>query len=88
MVPYFPPRHAHGDLTSLAPHVHPIGHFHFLNVLSFPGHLDFQDAVFPASHPLLSLSPSTFNLSQHQGLFKQVSSSHRVPKVLEFQLQQ
>ena len=27
---------------------HPIGHFHFLNVLSFPGHVDFQDAVFPA----------------------------------------
>ena len=26
---------------------HPIGHFHFLNVLRFPGHLDFQDKVFP-----------------------------------------
>ena len=30
---------------------------------------------------------STFNLSQHQGLFQWVSSSHQVAKVLEFQLQ-
>ena len=29
----------------------------------------------------------TFNLSQHQGLFKWVSSSYQVAKVLEFQLQ-
>ena len=33
-------------------------------------------------HPLLSPSPPTFNLSQHQGLFKWVSSSHQVAKVL------
>ena len=39
------------------------------------------------SHPLSSPSPPTFNLSQHQGLFKWVSSSHQVAKVLEFQLQ-
>ena len=32
-------------------------------------------------------SPPTFNLSQHQGLFKWVSSLHQVAKVLEFQLQ-
>ena len=38
-------------------------------------------------HPLLSPSPLAFNLSQHQGLFKWVSSSHQVAKVLEFQLQ-
>ena len=44
-----------------------------------------SDAIQP-SHPLLSLSPA-FNLSQHQGLFKWVSSSHQVAKVLEFQLQ-
>jgi len=44
------------------------------------------DAI-QASHPLLSLSPSAFNLSQHQGLFQWVSSSHQVAKVLEFQLQ-
>ena len=38
------------------------------------------------SHPLSSPSP-VFNLSQHQGLFKWVSLSHQVAKVLEFQLQ-
>ena len=44
------------------------------------------DAIQP-SHLLLSASPPSFNLSQHQGLFKWVSSSHQVAKVLEFQLQ-
>ena len=44
------------------------------------------DAIQP-SHSLLSPSPPTFNLSQHQGLFKWVSSSYQVAKVLEFQLQ-
>ena len=43
------------------------------------------DAIQP-SHPLSSPSLPTFNLSQHQGLFKWVSSSHQVTKVLEFQL--
>ena len=42
-----------------------------------------SDGIQP-SHPLSSLSPPTFNLSQHQGLFKWVSSSHRVAKVLKF----
>ena len=37
-------------------------------------------------HPLSSPSPSAFNLSQHQGLFQWVSSSHQVAKVLEFQI--
>ena len=44
------------------------------------------DALQP-SHPLLSPSPPAFNLSQHQGLFQGVSSSHQVAKVLEFQSQ-
>ena len=35
------------------------------------------------SHPL-SPSPPAFSLSQHQGLFKWVSSSHQGAKVLEF----
>ena len=39
------------------------------------------DAIQP-SHPLLSPSPPAFNLSQHQGLFKWISSSHQVAKVL------
>ena len=43
------------------------------------------DAIQPP-HPLSSLSPPTLNLSQHRGLFKWVSSSHEVAKVLEFQL--
>ena len=38
-------------------------------------------------HPLSSPFPPAFNLSQHQGLFKWVSSSHQVAKVLEFQIQ-
>ena len=38
-------------------------------------------------HPLSSPSPPDFNLSQHQGLFRWVSSSHQVDKILEFQLQ-
>ena len=42
-----------------------------------------SDAIQP-SHPLSSLSPPAFNLSQHQGLFQGVSSSHQVAKVLEF----
>ena len=45
-----------------------------------------SDAIRP-SHPLLSPSPPTFNLFQHQGLFQWVSSSHQVAKVLELQLQ-
>ena len=45
-----------------------------------------SDAIQP-SHLLLSPSPPTFNLSQHQGLFQLVSSSHQVVKVLELQFQ-
>ena len=47
-------------------------HFHWIG-----------DAIQP-SHPLSSPSPPAFNLSQHQGLFQEVSSSHQVAKVLEF----
>ena len=45
-----------------------------------------SDASQP-SHSLSSPSPPAFNLSQHQGLFQWVSSSHEVTKVLHFQLQ-
>ena len=45
-----------------------------------------SDAIQP-SHPLSSPSPPALNLSQHQGLFKWVSSLHHVAKVLDFQLQ-
>ena len=45
-----------------------------------------SDAIKP-SHPLSSPSPPALNLSQHQGLFKWISSSNQVAEVLEFQLQ-
>ena len=45
-----------------------------------------SDAIQP-SHPLSSSSPPALNLSQHQDLFKWVSSLHLVAKLLEFQLQ-
>ena len=45
-----------------------------------------DDAIQP-SHLLSSPSPPAFKVSQHQGLFQWVSSSHQVAKVLELQLQ-
>ena len=45
-----------------------------------------SDAIQP-SHPLLSPSSPAFDLSQHQGLFQQISSLYQVAKVLEFQLE-
>ena len=44
------------------------------------------DAIQP-SHPLSPPSPPAFDLSQNQGLFQWVSSSHQVAKVLELQFQ-
>ena len=41
------------------------------------------DAI-QVSHPLLSPSPPAFNLSQHQGLFKWVSSLHQMAKYWSF----
>ena len=45
-----------------------------------------SDAIQP-SHPLLFTSPPSFSLFQHQDLFKWVSSSYQVAKLLELQLQ-
>ena len=47
------------------------------------------ESVMPSNHLILSSSPCppALNISQHQSLFKWVSSSHQVAKVLEFQLQ-
>ena len=50
-------------------------------------HVHWVDDAIQPSHPLSSPSPPALNLSQHQGLFKWVSSSHQLAKVLEFQLQ-
>ena len=47
----------------------------------------FNDPVQP-SRPLLSPSPLAFTLSQHQGLFQGVFSSHEMAKGLEPQLQE
>ena len=44
------------------------------------------ESVMPSNHPLSSPSPA-FNLSQHQGLFWWVGSSHQVAEGLELQLQ-
>ena len=44
------------------------------------------DAI-QSPYPLSSPSPPAFSLSQHQGLFQSVSSSHPMAKVLDFQLQ-
>ena len=45
-----------------------------------------SDAIQP-SHTLSPSSPPALSLSQHQGLFQWVGSSHQVAKVLAFQLQ-
>ena len=45
-----------------------------------------SDAIQP-SHPLSAASPLAFSLSQHQGLFQWVSSSHQAAKGLGLQLQ-
>ena len=46
-------------------------------------------SVMPSNHLILchSLLFPTFNLSQHQGLFRWVCLSHQMAKVLEFQIQ-
>ena len=50
-------------------------------------HVHWVGDAIQLSHPLSSPSPPAFNLSQHQGLFKWVCSSHQVLKILEFQHQ-
>ena len=46
-------------------------------------HAHWVGDVIQPSHHLSSPSPA-FNLSQHQGLFKHINSSHQVAKILEF----
>ena len=50
-------------------------------------HIHCVGDVIQTPYPQSSPSPPAFNLSQHQGLFRWVSCSHEVAKVLEFQLQ-
>ena len=68
------------------------------SMTGFPGHHQLLEHtqthvhqvsdVIQLSHPLSSpYPPSAFHLSQNQGLFKWVSSSHQMAKGLEFWLQ-
>ena len=50
-------------------------------------HVHWVGDTIQLSHPLSSPYSPAFNHSQHQGLFKWVSSSHQLGKVLEFLLQ-
>ena len=59
--------------------------FHYL-VESVETHVHWVSDAIQPSHPLLPTSFS-LNLSQHQGLFQWVSSSHQVAKILELQPQ-
>ena len=80
---------AQSCLTLCDPMNHSMPGFHVHHqILEFtPTHVHrVSDAIHP-SHPLSSPSPPALNLSQYQGLFKWVSSSYQVAKVLEFQLQ-
>ena len=47
-------------------------------------HVHWVGGTIQSSHPLSSPSLPAFNLSQHQGLFKWVSSSHQCPKYGSF----
>ena len=53
----------------------------------YPNSCHGVDDAIQQSYPLSSPSPPALNLSQHHSLFKWVSSSHQVAKVLEFRLQ-
>ena len=50
-------------------------------------HVHWVSDVIQPSPPLSPPSPPAFHLSQHQGLFQWVGSSHQVAKVLKLQLQ-
>ena len=47
-------------------------------------HVHWVGDAIQLSHPLSSPYPPAFNLSQHQGLFKWISSSHQVAKYWSF----
>ena len=72
-------RHYEGNLPGLTVH-HQLPEF-------TQTHVDWVGNAIQPSNPLSYPSTLAFNLSHHQGLFKWVSSSHQVAKVLESQLQ-
>ena len=55
-----------------------------LSITNSQTHVNRVGDTMQASHPPSSPSPPTFNLCQHQGLFKWVSSSHQVAKDWSF----
>ena len=55
-----------------------------INCQSLHNHVHWVSDAIQPPHPLSSLSPPALNLSQHQDLFKWVSSSHQVAKILSF----
>ena len=57
------------------------------NSWSQPKPLSIESDAIQPSYPLLSPSPPALNVSKHQGLFKWVSTSHQLAKVLEFLLE-
>ena len=59
---------------------------HYLSELA-QTHVQWVGAIVQLTHSLLPASPPALNLSQHQGLFQWVGSSHQVAKVLELQFQ-
>ena len=63
--------------------------FLFLHCLPNLLKLMSTESVMPSSHLILChlLLIPAYNLTQHQGLFQRVSSSHQVVKVLKLQLQ-
>ena len=60
---------------------------HQLRVCSSSCPLSWIGDIVQPSHPLSPSSPPVFHLSQHQGLFHWVGSSHQMAKVLELQHQ-
>ena len=59
-------------------------HVHHQLPESTQTHVHWVSDAIQSSHPLLSPSPPAVNLSQHQGLFQWVSSSHQWPKYWSF----
>ena len=59
---------------------------HWMMQWTWRSHVHWVSDVIQPSHPLSSPCHPAFNLSQIQSLFKWVSSSYQVAKVLEFQL--
>ena len=72
------------DLINCSTPVFPF--LHYLHEFT-QTHVHWLSDVIQPSYPLLPPSPFALNLSQYQGLFQWLGSSHQVAKVLELHLQ-